>query len=131
MKAVLRHTRYLPHAALACAALLLAFDFVAFWAFTLRPLASVDSVDVLLWAVLLGTALTAAVRWAVLRESRLRFQVAAALALMIAFSALHPWQNGYAADAELPYRESQSRAASQAVVKFERGPLTGPAEARW
>lgn len=131
MTAILRHTRFLPHAALAIVAALLIFDFVAFWGFTLRPVASVDAIEVAVWGVLLGTSLTAALRWAVLRDSRLRFQAASALALMIAFSALHPWQNGFAADAELPRFSAQPRATSPAVVKFERGPLTGPTEARW
>lgn len=132
IKGCLRHGRMLPAAALATVLVLLAFDLAAFWGWQLRPLASVDGVEVAVWAVLWGTALAPALRWLVLRESRMRYQVAAALGVMVAFSAMHPWHNGYAVPAEMPIRAEHERSVpADAVVKFESGPLTAAAPERW
>ncbi len=132
LKGCLRHARLLPVAALAGVLLLLAFDTAAFWGWHLRPLASVDGMEIAVWAVLWGTALAPALRWMVLRESRMRFQVAAALGVMIAFSVLHPWHNGYAVPAEMPIRAAGDRTVPpDAVVKFEGGPLTPASPERW
>jgi hypothetical protein len=129
LKQGLRQTRLLPAVALLIVVALLAFDVIAFWGWRLRPLASVDGVEIAIWAVLGGTAAAAGIRWALLDNARMRFQAAASIALMVAFSAVHPWQAGYAADAEMP---SQTRKVpAGAVVKYEGGPLTEPEQAEW
>lgn len=131
-KKLSRIMRYVPAAALCSVAGLLAFDLFAFWALELRPLVSVDGVESAAWAILWGSAIAAGLRWAILRESRLRLQVAVALAVMVAFSAMHPWHNGYGVPAELPVRaEGQRSLPADDVLVFEGGPLSGPADSRW
>jgi hypothetical protein len=128
LKQGLRKTRLLPAVALLIVLALLAFDVIAFWGWRLRPLASVDGVEIATWAVLGGTAAAAGIRWALLDNARMRFQAAASIALMVAFSAVHPWQAGYAVDAEMPVTR---HVPADAVVKFDKGPLTEPESARW
>src|SRR5690606_15532270 len=99
---LLRGTRVLPISALTSVALLPMADLLMFWAWKLRPLASVDGVEIAVWSVLGGTAAAAGIRWALLDNPRMRFLAASSIALMVAFSTLHPWHNGYAVDAELP-----------------------------
>ncbi|MBX3461014.1 MAG: hypothetical protein KF696_13790 [Planctomycetes bacterium] len=124
--------RFAPPAALGAVCALLLFDLLAFWALQRRPLASVDGMETAIWAVLWGTAVTAGLRWLVMRESRLRKQVAASLLVMIAFSALHPWHNGYAVPAEMAVRaDGQRSVPADAVVVFEHGPLSAASESRW
>jgi hypothetical protein len=112
--------------------MLLVFDIVAFWAWKLRPLASVDGVEIAVWSVLGGTAGVAGIRWALLDQPRMRFLAASSIALMVAFSTLHPWHNGYAVDAELPVAKERSREIPPGtVVKYEDGPLTEGEEAQY
>ncbi len=128
----LRATRYLPLASLIAVALLLVVDTVMFWAWKLRPLASVDGVEIAVWAVLGGTAGVAGIRWALLDQPRMRFLAASSIALMVAFSTLHPWHNGYAVDATLPAATERSREIpAGTVVKYEDGPLTEGEEAQY
>ncbi len=132
MHKALTATRLLPAAFLACVAALLVTDLVAFWGWNLRPVASVDAIEIAVWAILGGTALTAGIRWTVLNDATLRFQAAAAVALMVAFSALHPWHNGYAASADSPAVPVETRVTpSSVVVRFENGPLTQGEEQKY
>jgi hypothetical protein len=113
---------------------LLAFDLVAFWAFGRRPLVSTDETSWLLWALMIGSAVTYAARWKIAGEARMRVSLAAALATMVLVSATHPWLNGWGRDAAQPVAptllENPQTRAHEALV-FAGGPLSEPEASRW
>ena len=115
----LEATRHLPLLALGAIALLLVVDLVTYWALHQRPLASVDGVEIAVWAMLGGTAAVAGIRWAVMNNPRMRFLAAGSIALMIAFSVLHPWQNGQALDDAATREAANKRATHPAVVDHD------------
>lgn len=122
-----------PAGVVGCLALL-AFDLVCFWALGLRPVMSTLLVETTVWSVLIGSLATFALKWAVSGESKSRFAVAMTLSVMVAISALHPWHNHYAIDAEAPAAKpilAGDPDAPRDVVVYHGGLLTGPDEAMW
>ncbi|MCZ7606152.1 MAG: hypothetical protein M5U25_08770 [Planctomycetota bacterium] len=126
--------KWLVPAGVAFCLALLAFDLVAFWAFGRRPLVSSDETSWLLWALMIGSAVTYAARWKIAGEARMRVSLAAALATMVLVSATHPWLNGWGRDAAQPVAptllENPQTRAHEALV-FAGGPLSEPEASRW
>lgn len=122
-----------PAGVAACLALLV-FDLLAFWAFGLRPVVSTHMAETAVWAVLIGSGVTYALKWAISGESRTRYAIAATMGVMIAVSAMHPWHNAWAVDADAPAARAvvaDDPKAPKDVVVFAGGPLTEPDKATW
>jgi hypothetical protein len=134
MKHLYRLAPALVPAGVAFCLALLAFDLIAFWAFGRRPLVSSEETSWLLWALLIGSAVTYAARWKISGEARMRPALAAVLATMVLVSATHPWLNGWGRDAAQPVAptlvENPDTRAQDALV-FAGGPLSEPETSRW
>ena len=122
-----------PASVLGCLALLV-FDLLAFWAFGLRPVMSSHLAESVVWSLLIGGGVTYGLRWAITGDSRMRFAVAGTLGVMIAISAMHPWHNHWAIDADTPDAKpilADDPEAPKDVVVFAGGPLTESDSATW
>jgi hypothetical protein len=119
------NTRYLVPVGVAACMALLAFDLFVFWVLDLRPLASSLEATTLVWSLLVGACATYAARWALGREQRVRYALAATVASMVLMSAMHPWLNGHARDGATPFAPTiaQPDPRPQATV-FSGAPLT-------
>jgi hypothetical protein len=115
--------RWLVPGGVAFCLMLLLVDLLAFWAMGRRPVISSLETGVSVWALLIGSGATYGARWLISHEN-VRRELAATLAVVVLMSALHPWMNRLARDADTPVAPTLVESAEPDAVVFSGGPLS-------
>lgn len=127
-KTIIARSELLVPASLAVCAAVIALDAIAYYALGLRPFISYPEAELGAWALLIAGAWVWGARWLVVGQRWARYALAGVLALMVGFSALHPYASGDLRETHLPAGEPAlvtPPAQNPVVVEYTGGPMTG------
>jgi hypothetical protein len=89
---IIRNASRVPAAAIGAIILLMCVDLALVHWFESRAVLSIEPLGTLALSVLLASCVLPVLRWLVSRDANIRYRLAGALLLLVAFTVLHPSQ---------------------------------------